>query len=382
MKIAVSANEIGRALALAASLSDNGRIRSIAALEAVRLAAVNDELTIAADVLEFAITLTVPAVVESPGEVAVSASRLSALAAAFLPEATIEIQSDGAVCRIGSGRSRFKLPTVALEDLPAMLRLTEEVGRAELAREEAVALLVRPAFAALTEETRVYLCGVLLHDHEGTLTAVATDGRRLVRTVIAGAAGLSSDFRLVVPNAALKVVTKLLADKSIERVTLHRSPSLVSLEASRFVFVSKLIDADFPNYMRLIPKPSSNTVIVDRIELLRALDRVSAVAEPGRFHVVGLTWTEDEPALRLCLTNSDGADDVVEAEASGHCWTAAQIHLLTELLDKLGGQRVCITSVGAMNPILLSGADRDDFLGLLMPYDWPARRAEDGEAAA
>ena len=55
---------------------------------------------------------------------------------------------------------------------------------------------------------------------------------------------------------------------------------------------------------------------------------------------------------------------------------------MTELLDKLGGQRVCITSVGAMNPILLSGADRDDFLGLLMPYDWPARRAEDGEAAA
>jgi DNA polymerase III subunit beta len=381
MRIAANAGELAGVLALAASLSDNGRIRKIAGLEAVRLTAADDELTIAADVLDFAITLTVPAVVESPGEVAVSASKLSALAAGFLPGATIEIQSDSTICRVGSGRSRFKLPTVALEDLPAMLKWAEEVGRAALAREEAVTLLVWPAFAASTEKMRVYFGGVLLHDHEGALTAVATSGHRLVRTRVPGATGLSSDLRLIVPIAALKIIAELLADKSVERVTLRRSPTLLSVEASSFVFVSKLIDADFPDYMRLIPKPSGNTVTVDRIGLLRALDRVAAVAEPGRFHVVGLTWTEDESALRLCLANSDGADDVVEAEVSGHCRTAAQIHLLTEMLDKLGGQRVCITSDGEMNPILLSGTDREDFLGLQMPYYWPTRRAGHCEAA-
>src|SRR5262245_19926104 len=242
MKITANARELASALALAASLSDNGRIKKIAGLEAVRLAAVDDGLTIAADVLDFAISLTVPAVVESPGEVAVSASRLSALAAGFLPDSTIEVQSDGAVCRVSGGRSHFKLPTIALGDLPATLKLAEEVGRAALAREEAVTLLVRPAFAASTESTRVYFGGVLLHDHEGALTAVASDGHRLARTVVAGAAGLSSDFRLIVPSPALKIITKLLADKSVECITLRRSATLLSVEASRFVFISKLID--------------------------------------------------------------------------------------------------------------------------------------------
>ena len=377
MKIAANAGELANALALAASLSGNNKgISNIAGLEAVRLAAADDELTIAADVLDFAITLTVPAVVESPGEVAVSASRLSALAAGFLPEATIEIQSDGTVCRVGSDRSRFKLPTIALEDLPAMLKLTEETGNVALAREEAATLLVRPAFAVSTEKTRYYLGGILLHDHEEALTAVATDGRRLVRIRVPGATGLSSDFRLIVPNAALKIIAKLLGDKSVERVTLRRSKTLLSVEGVGFVFVSKLIDADFPNYTRIVPKPSSNTVTVDRIELLRALDRVAAVAEPARFHVVGLTWTEDEPVLRLCLTNSDGADDVVEAEVSGHGRTAAQINLLTEMLDGLGGQRVCIASNDEMSPILLSDIDRSDFLGLQMPYQWSARTTQ------
>jgi DNA polymerase III subunit beta len=382
MKITANARELASALALAASLSDNGRIRKIAGLGAVRLTTVDDGLTIAADVLDFAITLTVPAVVESLGEVAVSASRLSALAAGFLPGAAIEIQSDGTVCRVGSGRSHFKLPTIAPENLPAVLRLDKEVGSAALAREEAVTLLVRPAFAASTDNTRIYLGGVLLHDHEGALTAVATDGHRLARTVVAGTGGLSSDFRLIAPNAALKIIAKLLADKGVERITLRRSPTLLSVEASRFVFVSKLIDADFPNYTRLIPEPPGNTITVDRIELLRALDRVAAVAEPGRFQVAGLTWTEDEPALRLCLINSDGADDVIEAEVSGRCRTATQIHLLAEMLDKFEGQRVSIASAGAMNPILLLDTEREDFVGLQMPYYWPERRTEDGEAAA
>jgi DNA polymerase III subunit beta len=378
MKIAANAGELANALALAASLSSSNKgISNIVGLEALCLAAADDELTIAADVLDFAITLTVPAVVESPGEVAVSASRLSALAAGFLPEATIEIQSDGTVCRVGSDRSRFKLPTIALEDLPAMLKLTEETGNVALAREEAATLLVRPAFAVSTEKTRYYLGGILLHDHEEALTAVATDGRRLVRIRVPGATGLSSDFRLIVPNAALKIIAKLLGDKSVERVTLRRSKTLLSVEGVGFVFVSKLIDADFPSYTRIVPKPSSNTVTVDRIELLRALDRVAAVVDPGqRRVVVGLTWTEQQPALRLGLTNSDDADDVVTAEVTGCGRVAVQISLLTEMLHALGGQRVRIASDGGINPILLSDIDRSDFLGLQMPYQWPARATQ------
>jgi DNA polymerase III subunit beta len=377
MKISVNAGELATALALAASLSDNKRNSNIAGLEAVRLAAADDELTIAADVLDFAITLVVPAVVETPGEVAVSASKVSTLVAGFLPEAMIEIQGEGTICRVGSDRSRFKLPMIALENLPASLALTEATGSVTVDRDDAAALLVWPAFAASTEKTRVYLGGVLLRDDEGVLTAVAIDGQRLARSRVPGATGLSSDFGLIVPNTALKIVAKLLADKSVERVTLRRSLTLLSIEAARFVFVSKLIDQRFPDYTRLIPKPPGNTVTVDRIELLRALDRVAAVVDPGqRRVVVGLTWSEQEPALRLGLTNSDDADDVVTAAVTGCGRVAVQISLLTEMLHELGGQRVRIASDGGINPILLSDIDRSDFLGLQMPYQWPARATQ------
>ena len=67
---------------------------------------------------------------------------------------------------------------------------------------------------------------------------------------------------------------------------------------------------------------------------------------------------------------------MVEAEVTGCGRLAAQIKMLTEMLDELGGQRVCIASAGAMDPILLSDIDREDFLGLQMPYQWPVRTTQ------
>jgi DNA polymerase-3 subunit beta len=376
MKIFASAGELADALALAASLSSNNKGTSnIVGLEALRLTAADDELTIAANVLDFAITLTVPVVVDSPGEVAVSASRLSTLVAGFLPEATIEIQGDGAVCRVGSGRSRFKLPTIPLPDLPPALKLIEELGRAELAREEATTLLVRPAFAASTEKTRFYLGGVLLHDDDNALTAVATDGHRLVLTRVPGATGLSADLKLIVPNAALKICGKLLGDKSSELVTLRRSRTLFAFESAKATFVSKLIDATFPDYTKFLPKPSGNGVTVDRAELGQALARARAVIDGNQREVVGLAWGADEADLRVCLADSDAADDGVAAEVAGSGRAAVQIKLLAELLEALDGTRVCLDSRDGASPMLVSDPDDMDLLALQMPCVWAVARA-------
>ena len=70
MKITASAGELADALALAAALSDDARVRRIQSLGAIRLTACRSLLEIAANVLDHALTLTVPATVETAGALA------------------------------------------------------------------------------------------------------------------------------------------------------------------------------------------------------------------------------------------------------------------------------------------------------------------------
>jgi DNA polymerase-3 subunit beta len=180
---------------------------------------------------------------------------------------------------------------------------------------------------------------------------------------------LSSDRRLVVSAPAIKIVGKML-DKSTERVVVRRSFSLVEFSTAKASFVSKFLDGTFPDYTRVVPAPSGNGVVVDRAALLAALARTSAVAGDHRFTVAGLSWDAVDSSLRICLAGNDAADDFIAAESAGKGRVATRIRLLAEQLDAFDGERVCIDSRGATEPILITSPDDDAMTAVLMPCTW------------
>jgi DNA polymerase-3 subunit beta len=366
MKTTVSAGALASALALAAKLTDDAATKRIAALTAVRLEADGTTLTVSGNVLNFALTLTLPADVERSGALAVNAEALAKLTATFPSEANVVVEDDGARARVVCGKSRYKLATVAVMDLPPMPVLAEVTGQVDLARVEAEALFARVSFAVSTEKARQYLCGVLLHDSEAGLTAVATDSHQLAKYIITGAGDLSSDYRLIVPTPAVKIIGKLLAGKSIERITLRCSKTLLAVEATNLTFVSKLIDGTFPDYGRVIPAPAGSGATVNRADLKLALERIAAVADGQQRRTAGLRWNEDD-ALHLCHTDSDAADDTIAAEVTGSGKVAAQTDLLLGVLDALSGERVSLDNFDGKAAIRVTDPDDCQFLALVMP---------------
>jgi DNA polymerase-3 subunit beta len=380
MRIFANAGELADALALAASLFNNTRVikLEIPALQAVHIKTVDDAMTIAANTLHHALDFTLPATVEMAGEVVVSGARLTALAASFSREATIGITLDGNVACVTSGRSRFRLAAIPVDDLPRTPCLLDESGRVELAREEMLALL-RTTFAMSTESTRYYLCGILLSDTDDGLSSVATDGKRLARVVVPGVTGLSSDHHLIVPAGALKIVHKLLADKNVERIALRCSQTLLAAHGAHFTFCSRLIDGTYPDYQRIVPKPGENAVIVERAALIQAFERIAAVADPAAKvpPLAGLQWSPAEPTLRLCLAGwPDAAADLIEAEASGAGRIAANIWQLIEILDVVEGERVRLDASSDTSPMLVTDPADADFLAVQMPSVWPFQSSQ------
>jgi DNA polymerase-3 subunit beta len=376
MKTTVSAGALASALALAAKLSDDAATKRIAALTAVRLEADGAALTVSGNVLDLALTLTRPAEVERGGALAVNAAALAALTSTFPSEVAVAIEDHSTSVRITCGRSRYTLAAIPVANLPPVPVLGEAAGHVELAREQAAALFARVSFAVSTEKARNYLCGVLLHDTPAGLTSVATDSYQLACYTIAGGGGLSSDYRLIVPTPAEKIIGKLLASKNIERVALRCSGSLFAVEATNLAFTTKLIDGPFPDYARFIPAPTGNGATVNRTDFKLALERIAAVANGyGQRRTAGLRWNEGD-ALHLCHTDSDAADDMIAAEVTGTGTVAAQTDLLLGALDIMSGERVRLDNHDSKEPLRITDSD-DSFLALIMPVfsDRAAARA-------
>src|SRR5690606_26192140 len=87
----------------------------------------------------------------------------------------VTLEHDGNTLTVKSGRSRFKLPTLPVDDFPD-LTAGEFAATFEA---DLSSVFGAVQFAVSTEETRYYLNGVYLHNPGSSLTAVATDGHRL-----------------------------------------------------------------------------------------------------------------------------------------------------------------------------------------------------------
>jgi DNA polymerase-3 subunit beta len=160
----------------------------------------------------------------------------------------------------------------------------------------------------------------------------------------------------------VKAVNRLIG-RATGSVTLRRSERLFAIEGAGSSLVTKRIDANFPNYERLISFGAPNTVTVSRASLRESLARFAAVADrEARRHAVRLRWNGNG----LQLSAPDGSADLRAAEVEGKAEAAAQVKYLTELIGALRGDSVRLSTGGSGDMILVSDPDDQTFTALQM----------------
>lgn len=315
----------------------------------VRLAFDGSELQVRSTDLDIDFTSTMPAEGE-PGEICVDGKLLSDIVRKAGDKSVSMELKDGRLT-VRSGRSTFKLETLPATDFP-------ELGQPQYDAEFDVDLsaLVAPvAFAMSSEETRFYLCGVLLHVEDGRLIAVATDGHRLARNAIPYDGQFGNG--IIIPAKTIALLPKGV-------VSLAVSDTKIKLTVGSTVIVSKLVDGTYPDYQRVIPKKNTNRISFDRDAMMKAADRVSTVsAEKGRG--VKLAFADNEVTLSMRSTGE--AEDAVAVAYDG---LPTELGLngayLREILSVMPVGEVTMALGLPGVPALLTTDNAPEWTGLLM----------------
>jgi DNA polymerase-3 subunit beta len=235
-------------------------------------------------------------------------------------------------------------------------------------------LVEATSYAASDEETRYYLRGIYLHivgnTEPRTLRSVATDGHRFAQIDLPLPPGAENMPGVIVPNKTVNIVAKLLRRKDVAAsVKLRISDRLLELSLPDLRFTSKLIDATFPDYARVIPNDYGASIYVDRDELRAAIARVEATINPeakGTMRTVAFAW--DDGALHVCRTDSGAdVDDVIDAETRGSGKTALRIALAEDTLNALTGGRVVVSVDSPETPIRFANPDDPSMFAIVMP---------------
>ena len=318
--------------------------------------------------LDIEMETTIKAELADTGSTTVPAAMLHDIVARMKDGAPVIIEdADKGRAVVRAGRSRFTLPTLPESDWPELTR-HDFAADFTLPGEQLAALLGRPAFAVSHEESRYYLKGVFLHVRKQHLRAVATDGHRMARLDTPLPEGADGMPGVIVPEKTVKEMVKLCETAKSGPVRLQVSTNVIRLEAGATSLVSKLIDATYPDYERVIPTGNDKTMVVEARELADAVARMMAVVAT-RGHALRLSI--DENGVKLDLARiAEGIEAVEEVEAdydSAPMQIGFQSGYLADILGSLSGKTVQVKLADPSSPTLFSDPNDAAWLTLLMP---------------
>lgn len=269
-------------------------------------------------------------------------------------EITFRLERDQLTMR--SGRGRYTLSTLPAEEFP---NTEDEVAQVECELEEAVLkrLLEQTQFAMAQQHVRVYLNGILWEFSGQELTVVATDGHRLALSSQMITQNKHEKKQIIVPRKTITELMRLLSGGD-ELLTVTMSENHIRLQGEDFQLISKLIDASFPDYRRLLPQRGDKTCIINREQLRQVLSRVAILCHEQQ-HSASLAFSNNLLKINSYNPGQDLAEEELEVTYSGETLSfGVNIHYVLDCLAVIDQDNIKITLTNSEEPLLIEGDEQ------------------------
>lgn len=226
-------------------------------------------------------------------------------------------------------------------------------------------------FAIGDNDQKPVLKGVFFNCSDNKIEIAALDGFRLAlrKYTFDGEGHVPfPELKFIVPGKSLTDLLKLMDDDSKD-VDLELTDSHLIVNFENASFVTRLIDGEFMDFTRFIPKNNKTFITVETSKVINCAERAALITNEKNKTPVKFNFRSDMISIS-CATVTGRIYDEIEAEISGD-----EIELAFNNKYILDTFRVCPEKVKielstARSSMLITPAnDEDDFIYLVLPVN-------------
>ena len=223
--------------------------------------------------LEISLTTKVKAEeVQKTGEIALPARVITEMIRS-LPEMKIHFElDDNNRVKITTDQGVYQIAGISKENFPEITKPSEE-RTIEFESNKLGRMFAKTIFAVSSDELRPALMGVFMQISSDEFRMVATDGHRLSKIVDKGFRYDQDPIRMIVPPKAIQIALKNIGEEGKTKLVI--SESGLSFLFDETTLYTRLVEGQYPDYERVIPRDNDKSVHIDRNLLMATVKRVS-----------------------------------------------------------------------------------------------------------
>lgn len=344
---------------------------TIPILSNVLIEAADEKIRLTATDLEVGMQASYPAEISSAGRITVSAKKLYEIVKE-LPEQAVNFKAkENGWIEIRCGKSLFNIVGLSPEEFPYFPNPAQGTYL-EISSFQIKEMIEKTAFSISTDESKYNLSGIffntLTKENESFLRLVATDGHRLsliqrkikeneIPELIKG---------VIFPRKGIFELKKM-ADESDSIIEIGFMDNNAVVRRDQTVVIMRLVDGEFPDYNRVVPKNNELIATINRESLLHALRRMSILSsEKSR----GIKLNLNHQSLEISSSNPEFGDAHEEIEVT---YQGPDISIgfnaryLIDILQSLDQDEVELFLKDNLSPGLLQPKQDETYLAVVMP---------------
>lgn len=365
MEIEVSQEKLSKALNNVSRVAV-GKV-TLPVLNNVLIRVDNKKVSLITTNLDMAIIDFLPVSNSKDGVITVPAKLLAEFVSNLPKGEKIKITEKNSKVTISAGPYTSTINGASADDFPELPEINEKNAVVfKMGIDDFKTGISEVIIASSNDLTRPALTGIYFNTHEKTLAIAATDGYRLAEKNLIK--DVQSEISVIVPTNSLQEVLRSI-NEDMDEVEISFNDDLVRFRLGEIEIISKLIDASFPDYRRLIPKDNNIILELNREEVVRVTRLAALFARSVNGSIVCEAKKPDTFSVKSVANELGVNDSSIKTEVSEEGKVNLNSRFLMDALNVLEGKEIIFEFSGRVTPILLRNKKNKDYTHIIMPLN-------------
>jgi len=329
----------------------------------------NGEILITATDLEVGLKSRYSATIIEEGKITISAKKLFEIIKE-LPDQEIKFHTkENFWVEIICLNSIFNLVGLSSDEFPSFpIVQSNNIIRKNTLNE----MIEKTLISISNDETKFNLTGIYIKfdqiDNINKLIFVSTDGHRLSMIQRNYEQDLDVKYKegFILPKKGIIEIKKLLESMG-EKISFGVSDNNFAISNENMTLIMRMIDAEFPDYKRVIPEKSANIAIINRNSFLHALKRISILSSEKS---KGVKLNLNKNILMLTSSNADYGDakEKFEIEYSGdEISIGFNAKYIIDILQVIDTKNIVLNLKDNISPGKINPESDENHISVIMP---------------
>ncbi len=285
-----------------------------------------------------------------------------------LPDEYINIEViDDLKILISTENSEFNLNGISQNEYPKInLELKENFVL--INNKVFKSIINQTSFATSNDESRQILTGINFKINGNIMECNATDSYRLARKLITLKDFSQESYNVVIPSKNVIEFSRILNDNDND-IEIHIFNNKILFKYDNIIFQSRLISGSYPNTANLFPNESLLKITVDLNALYDVIDRASILTSDKDKNIVTLETSKNTLIMRSSSAEIGRVEEKmgIEKDNDEEIKISFSARYMMEALKSFTGDKVELSFVGEIKPIILKDKDNDELTQLVLP---------------